>query len=57
MMHKHGIEYADLPLCNEGRHNLAEMEDHSDHPDVQDWGDCVRINFKVDTLGAKSYHI
>ena len=44
MMVEHGVEYLDLPLVSEAREELAASE--SEDNDVQDRGDCVRIDFE-----------
>ena len=53
-MHKYGVDYIDLPLTNEDRMNLLDLEDDPNHPDVQDRGNCVRISFKKSEQSERS---
>ena len=39
------LEYIDVPMTSEPRCQLAQLEGDEEHPDVQDRGDCVRIEF------------
>ena len=45
-MEKYGVDYIDLPLTNDERFKLLDLEDDPAHPDVQDRGKCVRIVFE-----------
>ena len=45
LMVSKNVEYIDVPITNEPRRQLAELEVDEEHPDVQDRGDCVRIEF------------
>ena len=48
MAGEHGVEYVDLPLTNNGRLDLAGLDGDETHPDVQDKGDHVRVNFLIE---------
>ena len=48
MMDKHNVEYIDLPISNITRQELAAKEGDIEHPDIQDRGECVRLEFVAD---------
>ena len=43
LMGKHNVEYADLSITSDWRHELAKKEGDDDHLDVHNRCDCVRI--------------
>lgn len=54
LMVKYDVEYLDLSISNDERRKLAEKEGHVDHQDVQDRGDCVRIEFINDEQSKRA---
>ena len=55
-MQTHGVEYIDLHLVSEKRSYIVDLEDHLDHPYVQDRGDYIRVIFKSQTGKAIYKH-
>ena len=47
-MRKHDTEYLDLPITTDGRNELLDLEDHPDHPFIQNIGDVVQVDLLVD---------
>ena len=45
MMEKLKVEYIDLPITTFARDVLAKMEGDLEFPDIQDRGECVRLEF------------
>ena len=48
LMVTYDVEYVDLPMILTRRHELVEKEGDEDHPDGQDRGDCMCIEFVSD---------
>ena len=48
IMRKHKVNYIDLPIITDSWNGLSDLEDDPDHPDVQNRGDVVRIDFLVE---------
>ena len=53
MMTDHEVEYIDLPLVSDLCSELSKLDGHDDHPDVQDRGDCVQVNFNPDEQSGR----